>query len=106
VARFVSVGYARGDVPGAGEAVPVFAYREDASWLGFALINGRWFSAPGEAWAPTAFFPRLGLHVGDTIEVSFDGQATRLKLVGEIFDQQDDDILLRTSSASVPVDPG
>ena len=101
-ARFVSIGHAEAAVPGAGEAVPVWAYRGDSSWLGYVLIHGRWFNAPGEAVAPTAFFTRTGHHVGDTIPVSFYGRTADLKLVGEIFDQQGDNILLRTGFDSVP----
>jgi putative ABC transport system permease protein len=101
-ARFVAVGNADVTMPRAGERVSVFAYRGDASWLGFVLINGRWFSAPGEAVAPTAFFTRTAHHVGDTITVDLDGQAVQLKLVGEIFDQQGDNILLRTGFESLP----
>jgi putative ABC transport system permease protein len=101
-ARFVGVGHADVAVPGAGESVPVTAYSGDSSWLGFALIQGRWFAAPGEAVAPTAFFARTGHQVGDTIIVSFYGQPVRLTLVGEIFDSQGDNILLRTGFDSLP----
>ena len=101
-ARYVSDGNANSTVPGAGESVPVTAYREDSSWIGYVLISGRWFSAPGEAVAPTAFFHRVGRHVGDTITADFYGTPVQLRLVGEIFDQQGDDILLRTAFASVP----
>jgi putative ABC transport system permease protein len=82
--------------------VPVAAYGGDASWLGYATIHGRWFSAPGEAVAPTAFFARTGYRIGDTISATLYGTPVRLKLVGEIFDQQGDDILLRTSFGSLP----
>lgn len=102
-ARYVAVGHADANVAGAGETVPVWAYRGDASWLGFAVINGRWFSGPGEAVAPTAFFTRTGHHVGDTITADFYGTPVQLVLVGEIFDQQGDDVLLRTSFDSVPL---
>ncbi len=101
-ARYTAMGNADLSVPRAGEAVPVFAYRGDSSWLGYVLIRGRWFSAPGEAVAPTAFFTRTAHHVGDTITASFDSQPIQLLLVGEIFDQQGDDIFLRTSFASIP----
>ena len=101
-ARFVAIGHADASVVGAGESVPVWAYRGDASWVGFVLIHGRWFTAPGEAVAPTAFFTRTGSHVGDTITAWFYGKPASLKLVGEIFDQQGDDILLRTSFDSIP----
>ncbi|HKW72938.1 MAG TPA: FtsX-like permease family protein [Candidatus Dormibacteraeota bacterium] len=101
-ARYVGVGHADLDVAGAGEKVPVFAYSGDSSWIGYVLIRGRWFGAPGEAVAPTAFFIRTGHHVGDTIAGSFYGQPVTLRLVGEIFDQQGDDVLLRTSFDSLP----
>jgi putative ABC transport system permease protein len=101
-ARFVALGHADVAVAGAGETVPVTAYRGDASWVGYRLINGRWFAAPGEAVAPTAFFTRTGHRVGDPITISFYGQPVQLKLVGEIFDQQGDDVLLRTGFDSLP----
>jgi len=101
-ARYVGIGHADVSVPGAGHPVQVFAYRGDASWLGYLLIHGRWFAAPGEAVAPTAFFTRTGRHVGDSITVSLYGKAVPLKLVGEIFDQQGDNILLRTDIETLP----
>ncbi len=101
-ARFVGVDHASATIAGAGESVPVIAYRGDSSWLGYVLINGRWFSSPGEAVAPTAFFTRTGHNVGDTITADFYGTPVQLRLVGEIFDQQGDDILLRTSFDSLP----
>src|SRR5436305_13581411 len=41
---FVAEGFADVTVPGAGETVPVTAYRGDSSWLGYVLISGRWRS--------------------------------------------------------------
>jgi putative ABC transport system permease protein len=92
-------------VAGAGEPVPMTAYRGDSSWLGYPIISGRWFSASGEAVAPTAFFTRTGHHVGDTITATLDGQDLRLRLVGEIFDIQGDNILLRTAWTTLPGNP-
>jgi putative ABC transport system permease protein len=73
------------DVPRLG-AVPFVGYDGDASWVGYALIQGRWFAGPGEAVAPTAFFTRAALHIGDTVTVTRDGRTLDLRLVGEIFD--------------------
>jgi putative ABC transport system permease protein len=101
-ARFVGIGHADLNVPGAGTPVAVFAYRGDASWLGYQLIHGRWFAAPGEAVAPTAFFTRTGHHVGDSITTSLYGQPLPITLVGEIFDQQGDNMLLRTAIETLP----
>ena len=104
-ARFVAERMADVSVAGAGEPVPLTAYRGDSSWLGYPIINGRWFSAPGEAVAPTAFFTRTGRHVGDTITATLDGQDLNLRLVGEIFDIQGDNILLRTAWRTLPGNP-
>jgi len=104
-ARFVAERMADVSVAGAGEPVPLTAYRGDSSWLGYPIINGRWFSASGEAVAPTAFFTRTGRHVGDTITATLDGQDLRLRLVGEIFDIQGDNILLRTAWTTLPGNP-
>jgi putative ABC transport system permease protein len=101
-ARFVAVGHADVNVAGAGHPVAVYAYRGDASWIGYQLIHGRWFSATSEAVAPTAFFTRTGRHIGDSISASLYGQTVTIKLVGEIFDQQGDNILLRTAIETLP----
>ena len=92
-------------VVGAGEPVSLTAYRGDASWLGYPIISGRWFRATGEAVAPTAFLTRTGHHLGDTITANSNGRDMRLTLVGEIFDQQGDNILLRTTWATLPGTP-
>ena len=104
-ARFVAERTADVSVAGAGEPVPLTAYRGDSSWLGYPIISGRWFSAPGEAVAPTAFFTRTSRHVGDTITATQDGQDLNIRLVGEILDIQGDNILLRTAWGTLPGTP-
>lgn len=104
-ARFIPETQMDVAVAGAGEPVPLTAYRGDASWLGYPIIGGRWFSSAGEAVAPTAFFTRTGHHVGDTITATLNGQELHLALVGEVFDIQGDNILLRTAWASLPGNP-
>ncbi|HVS04643.1 MAG TPA: FtsX-like permease family protein [Candidatus Dormibacteraeota bacterium] len=104
-ARFVPETQVDVAVAGAGEPVPLTAYRGDASWLGYPIIAGRWFSSAGEAVAPTAFFTRTGQHVGDTITVTLSGQDLHLRLVGEIFDIQGDNVLLRTAWGSLSGNP-
>ena len=104
-ARFVAERMVDASVAGAGEPVPMTAYRGNSSWLGYPMISGRWFSAPGEAVAPTAFFTRTGHRVGDTITATLDGQDQNLRLVGEILDSQGDNILLRTAWETLPGTP-
>jgi putative ABC transport system permease protein len=93
------VSSAERDVATAGIGpVPFVAYDGDSTWLGYVPIKGRWFSRAGEAVAPTNFFTRTGLRVGDTTTVALNGRTETLTLVGEIFDQapeNEDDLVIR-----------
>jgi putative ABC transport system permease protein len=99
--RFVAEGQDDVSVPGLAEAIPYIGYRGHSSWLGFALISGRWFSGPGEAVAPTRLLVQAHLSVGQTIPITFAGARTRIKIVGEILDQDYDNLLLRGSWSSL-----
>ena len=85
-------------------------YDGDASWIGYELIAGRWFTGAGEVVAPTAVFTRAGLHLGDTFDVSSGGRSISVRLVGEIFDtveESSDHLILRGGWADLAVlDPG
>jgi putative ABC transport system permease protein len=102
-ARSVAESGAEISVPGVAQPVPYFGYRGDASWIGYALIHGRWFSRPGEVVAPTQFLRQSGLHVGDTFTAVTrpSGGLVRLTVVGEILDVQGDDVLLRGDWSAV-----
>ena len=106
--RFVSVGQAPASVRVLG-AIPFVGYQGDASWIGYELIHGRWFAGTGEAVASTSVFSRLGLHVGDTIDIADGGRSVTVRLVGEIFDTADespDRLVLRGTWADlVAIDP-
>jgi putative ABC transport system permease protein len=67
-------------------AVPFIGYQGDSSWIGYAMIRGRWFASAGEAVAPTNFFTQTGLHIGDSTTATVDGRQVTIRLVGEIFD--------------------
>jgi putative ABC transport system permease protein len=66
--------------------VQFVGYQDESSWLGYALIEGRWFTGPGEAVAPTATFTETGLHVGETLELVGSDGSVDVRLVGEILD--------------------
>ena len=91
-------------------AVPFVGYQGDASWTGYELIAGRWFTGPGEAVAPTLVFTRTGLQIGDTLELASGGRSVTVRLVGEIFDTADETpghLILRGAWADlVALDPG
>ncbi|HEX3721452.1 MAG TPA: FtsX-like permease family protein [Nitrolancea sp.] len=93
-------------VPGIAEPISYFAYQGDSSWIGYALISGRWFSSPGEVVAPSALMDQAHLKIGDHFNAVMNGTSVPLTLVGEILDQDDNDLLLRgdwaTAAAVIP----
>ena len=98
-ARSVTIGQLDVTLPGMA-AIPFVGYQGDSDWLGYALIEGRWFAGPGEAVAPTYVFTRSGLHVGDQTTITAGGRSIKVTLVGEIFDtprESDDNLVLRGS---------
>jgi putative ABC transport system permease protein len=100
-ARFVAEANADVNVPGIAEPVPYYAYRGPSDWIGYALISGRWFSRPGEVVAPTKVLTQAHLHVGEYFTARLGGSLVRLHLVGEILDQDNSDLLLRGTWATL-----
>ena len=75
------------NVVGVASSVRARAFGSDASWLGYAMIAGRWYSAPGEVDVNTMFLTASGLAVGDTATVTTEGTARiTVRIVGEVFD--------------------
>ncbi|HEY0937987.1 MAG TPA: FtsX-like permease family protein [Trebonia sp.] len=70
-----------------------------ASWMGYALIAGHWYDAPGEVDVNTAFLRDTGLAVGDTVRV-YTGPVTAgavpvtVRIAGEVFYPSGDPHLL------------
>jgi putative ABC transport system permease protein len=72
-------------VAGLPGQVPVTAFRGNASWTGYDIISGRWFSGPGQADVPTNFLTASGKAIGDTIMITFGGRRIPVRIVGEVF---------------------
>jgi putative ABC transport system permease protein len=106
--RFVTIREAQVTVGGFGAATFV-GYDGDSSWLGFAMIHGRWAAGPGEVVAPTALIDRAGLAIGDDVDISDRGRTINVTLVGEVFDTgggPSDTLALRGSASDLAtVDP-
>lgn len=58
----------------------------DLSWTRMELIDGRWYSGPGEAVMSDRLASAMGTHVGDTVTVVQRGRPLALKVVGIAFD--------------------
>jgi putative ABC transport system permease protein len=73
-------------VPGVANPVPARLFRGDASHLGFLLVKGRWFDAPGEVVAPRALMRDAHLGLGDHFTITVGRRAVGVVLVGEVYD--------------------
>jgi putative ABC transport system permease protein len=100
-ARFVAEAQDNVTVPGIAEPISYYAYRGASSWIGYAMISGRWFTHPGEVVAPSKLLQQAHLSVGDYFTARIHGTPVRLHLVGEILDQTGDDLLLRGTWATL-----
>src|SRR4029079_16224962 len=73
----------------------------DSAWGSYQVLNGRWFSATGEAVVPTAFLASTGLRVGDLLTLTNDGHTAELRIVGEVLDLSNDGRRVMTTAASL-----
>ena len=72
-------------VAGVAGTVNSEAFGGDASWIGFGIIAGRWYDAPGEVDVNTSFLNSSGLAVGDTATVNTGTAQVTVHIVGEVF---------------------
>jgi putative ABC transport system permease protein len=93
-ARFVAETEVDAYVTGIAQPARFDLDRNDSSWLGYAVIRGRWFQAPGEVVATTELLRQANSTVGDVMTVTIDGHRLRLRVVGSYLDQSND-LLLR-----------
>ena len=86
-AHQVPVYYGQVQVPGMTQYVNAQVFAGDSSWTGYALITGRWYSAPGEVDVNTAFLNGSGLAVGDTATTVNTGTTqVTVRIAGEVFE--------------------
>jgi putative ABC transport system permease protein len=78
-------------VVGFSQGVQANVFDGPSSWMGYALISGHWYQAPGEVDVNTTFLTDSGLAVGDTATVypgtvSAATKPVTVRIAGEIFD--------------------
>jgi putative ABC transport system permease protein len=83
-------------VPGLSQQIPVTAYRGNARWLGYDMISGRWYTGPGQVDVPTYFLTVTGTSVGDDVTFSFGGKQLTARIVGEVFDSDNNGLSMIT----------
>ncbi len=85
-ARVVAVGGQNVTIAGVADPVSTHLFRGDSSRLGYMVIAGRWYSAPGEVLAPAALMRDAHLKIGDSFTGTAAGQPLQLRVVGETYD--------------------
>jgi putative ABC transport system permease protein len=86
--RWVAEAMPMVDVAGLTDPVSTEAFFGSAAWLGYDMISGRWYRAPGEIVVNTGFLSRTGKSVGDSVTITFGGKQITARIVGEVFDPQ------------------
>ncbi|MGD0067354.1 MAG: FtsX-like permease family protein [Streptosporangiaceae bacterium] len=93
-------------VPGLSSPMSVTSYDGDASWTGWSVITGRWYSGDGEADVNTYFLTATGTAVGDTYTLASGGRQTTVRIVGEVFDTGNTADIFMSSASLAAVAPG
>jgi putative ABC transport system permease protein len=109
-ARVVAAGGQNIVVQGITDPVNTRLFRGDSSHLGYLVVAGRWFIAPGEVLAPKGFLQDARLKIGDSFTGTIQGQTLQLRVVGEVYDINNLGHSLFTDLATVaavkpPVEP-
>jgi len=94
-------------VLGLAGQLSVAGFDGDASWTGYAMITGHWYSGPGQVDVNTAFLHDTGTAVGDKYTLTSGGKHTTVQIAGEVFDTADSKPeMIGALSTLSAVDPG
>ncbi|MEU7876235.1 FtsX-like permease family protein [Dactylosporangium sp. NPDC049140] len=99
--KYFSEQYGEVTVAGLTGVSEVLAFDGDSSWASYEMIEGRWFSAPGEAVVPSAMLDAAGVKIGDTLTVTSNGKSAKVTIVGEALDLSSDGRRVITDARSL-----
>jgi putative ABC transport system permease protein len=94
-------------VLGLSDHLAMTGFTGDASWTGYAMISGRWYSGAGEADVNTAFLTQTGTAVGEQYTLTSGGRHVTVRIVGEVLDPRGGRPSIIASTATLAaLDPG
>ena len=94
-------------VAGLSQQAAVTAFRGDASWTGYAMVSGRWYTGPGQVDVASRFLTATGTAVGDTITLTLNGRQIPVRIVGQVFDTRNSGLTVVTDWQTLAgADPG
>jgi len=73
-------------VLGLSDRVSLIGFGGDASWTGYALISGHWYTGRDQADVNTGFLTDTGAKVGDSYTLTSGSRHLTIQIAGEIFD--------------------
>jgi putative ABC transport system permease protein len=83
-------------VAGLSQQVGLTVFRGDASWTGYGMISGHWYTGPGQVDVATGFLTDTGKSVGDTITMTFGSKQVTARIVGQVFDTDNNGLAIIT----------
>jgi putative ABC transport system permease protein len=94
-------------VAGLSQQAQVTAFDGDASWTGYAIIKGSWYSGSGSVDVNTTFLTDTGTSVGSAVTLTSGGRAETVRIAGEVFanDASDPGVFMSGSDLA-RIDPG
>ena len=96
-------------VLGLSDRLSLVGFGGDASWTGYAMVTGHWYSGTGEADVNTAFLTESGAKVGQTytLDLRLRTRHLTVRIAGEVFDPSGGgpEIIASTSTLAA-LDPG
>jgi putative ABC transport system permease protein len=81
---------------GLSQQVALTAFQGGARWTGYAMISGHWYTGPGQAVVGTGFLNDTGKSVGDTVTLVSGGRRVPVKIVGQVFDTDNNGVAMIT----------
>ncbi|HEY6312588.1 MAG TPA: FtsX-like permease family protein [Streptosporangiaceae bacterium] len=105
--RYVAESDDQINVPGLSDHTNLIGFGGAASWTGYALISGHWYSGADQADVNTAFLTDTGAKVGDSYTIASGGKQVTVQIAGEIFDPTGGNPeIIASQSTLATVDPG
>jgi putative ABC transport system permease protein len=95
------------DVAGLSQQAQVTAFDANASWTGYPMIKGSWYSGSGSVDVNTTFLTDTGTSVGSTVTLTSGGRSETVRIAGEAFanDSRDPGVFMSGSDLA-RIDPG
>jgi len=95
------------NVTGVSDRLSLVGFGGDASWTGYAMITGHWYSGAGEVDVNTAFLTQTGAKVGDTYTLTSGARHLTVRIAGEVFDPRGGrPEIIGSTPALAALDPG